>query len=75
VRELLKPRSRDELVDIVRSAARNGLAISVSGCRHSMGGQQFATAGICVDTRSLDRVVSFDREHGLIEAEAGMQWP
>ncbi|HEY6112147.1 MAG TPA: FAD-binding oxidoreductase, partial [Chthoniobacterales bacterium] len=75
VRELLKPRSRDELVDIVRSAARKGLAISVSGCRHSMGSQQFATDSICVDTRSLDRVVSFDREHGLIEAEAGMQWP
>src|SRR5204863_5848582 len=26
-------------------------------------------------TRSLDRVISFDREHGLIEAEAGIQWP
>lgn len=75
VREVLRPRSRDELVDIVRSAARKGLAISPSGCRHSMGGQQFATDSICLDTRSLDRVVSFDREHGVIEAEAGMRWP
>jgi FAD/FMN-containing dehydrogenase len=40
-----------------------------------MGGQQFATDSICVDTRSLDRVISFDRERGLIEAEAGVQWP
>jgi len=74
VRELLKPRSGDELVDIVHSAARKGLAISVSGCRHSMGGQQFATESISIDTRSLDRIVSFDRERGLIEAEAGIQW-
>jgi FAD/FMN-containing dehydrogenase len=75
VRELLTPRSRGELTEIVHSASRKGLPISVSGCRHSMGGQQFATDSICIDTRSLDRVISFDQEHGLIEAEAGIQWP
>jgi FAD/FMN-containing dehydrogenase len=75
VRDLLTPRSRDELAEIVHSASRKGLPISVSGCRHSMGGQQFATDSICIDTRSLDRVISFDQEHGLIEAEAGIQWP
>src|SRR5881397_1739705 len=75
VRELLKPRTREELAEIVRSASRKGLPISVSGCRHSMGGQQFATGSICIDTRSLNRVISFDQEHGLIEAEAGIQWP
>src|SRR6266702_1048337 len=40
-----------------------------------MGRQQFATGSICIDTRSLNRVISFDQEHGLIEAEAGIQWP
>jgi FAD/FMN-containing dehydrogenase len=75
VRELLKPRTRDELAEIVRSATRRHLPISVSGCRHSMGGQQFAADSICIDARSLDRVISFDQEHGLIEAEAGIQWP
>jgi FAD/FMN-containing dehydrogenase len=74
VRELLRPRTRDELVGIVRSASRKGLPISVSGCRHSMGGQQFATDSICVDTRELDRVISLDHERGLLEAEAGIQW-
>ena len=75
VRELLTPRTRDELAQIVRSASQKALPISVSGCRHSMGGQQFAKDSICADTRSLDRVISFDRERGLIEAEAGIQWP
>ena len=75
VRELLTPRTRDELVEIVCSASRKGVPISVSGCRHSMGGQQFATDSICIDTRSLERVISFDQERGLIEAEAGIQWP
>src|SRR6478735_11355126 len=75
VRELPRPRTRDELAEIVRSASRKGLPISVSGCRHSMGGQQFATDSICIDTRELDRVISFDHERGLLEAEAGIQWP
>src|SRR6185436_13501375 len=75
VRELLRPRTRDELAEIVRSASRKGLPISLSGCRHSMGGQQFATDSIYIDTRELDRVISFDRERGLLEADAGIQWP
>src|SRR6267378_7093419 len=74
VRELLRPHTRDELAEIVRSATRKGLPISVSGCRHSMGGQQFATDSVCIDTRSLNRVISFDREHGLIKVEGGIQW-
>src|SRR6266516_4037337 len=75
VRDLLMPRTRDELAEIVRSASQRELSISLSGCRHSMGGQQFATDSICIDTRSLGRVISFDQERGLIEAEAGIQWP
>src|SRR5438045_9720261 len=74
VRELLRPRTRDELAEIVRSASRKGLPISVSGCRHSMGGQQFATDGVCIDTRELDRVISFDRARALLEEEAGLRW-
>jgi FAD/FMN-containing dehydrogenase len=73
--ELLTPGTERELAEIVRSATRKGLPISVSGCRHSMGGQQFGTDSVCIDTRSLSRVISFDREHGLIKAEAGIQWP
>src|SRR5436189_1761698 len=75
VRELLRPRTGDELAEIVHSASRKGLPVSISGCRHSMGGQQFATDSVCIDTRSLDRVISFDQERGLIEVEAGIQWP
>ena len=75
VRALLTPRTHDELVQAVRRASEDRLPISVSGCRHSMGGQQFATDSICIDSRQLTRVLAFDRERGLIEAEAGIQWP
>jgi FAD/FMN-containing dehydrogenase len=75
VRELLTPRTQDELAEIVGRAAKQKIAISVSGCRHSMGGQEFATDSFCIDTRQVARVISFDRERGFIEAEAGLQWP
>jgi len=75
VRALLRPGTHDELVDAVRSGSRRNLPISVAGCRHSMGGQQFVSDGICIDMRGLTRVVNFDRERGLIEVEAGVQWP
>jgi FAD/FMN-containing dehydrogenase len=40
-----------------------------------MGGQQFCEGGVVVDCRSLDSILSFDRERGVIEVEAGIQWP
>src|SRR3982750_5058103 len=40
-----------------------------------MGGQQFLSKGLCIDTRLMSRIRRFDQEHGLIEADAGIQWP
>lgn len=56
------------------SGARGG-RISVAGGRHAMGGQQFATGGTVVDTRGMTRVLHVDRRRGLVEVEAGIQWP
>ncbi len=70
-----RPDSRAELEAILRGAARRGDVLSISGGRHSMGGQQFGTDTINIDIRSLDRVLAFDPESGRIEVEAGIQWP
>lgn len=40
-----------------------------------MGGQQFGTNTILLDTSGLNRVLSFDREKGLIDVQAGCCWP
>jgi FAD/FMN-containing dehydrogenase len=40
-----------------------------------MGGQQFGTDTVLLDTRALDRITGFDPETGLLEAEAGILWP
>lgn len=75
VQQIATPGSLDECRSIIRDTQQSGKAISVSGGRHSMGGQQFADGSILIDTRSLNRVLSFDRERGLIDVEAGIEWP
>src|SRR5437879_4750663 len=74
VDQILKPSTVKELQQAVRSARAEGKAISVAGGRHAMGGQQFGTDTILVDTAKLNRVINFDRERGTIEVEAGIQW-
>ena len=44
VHTLVVPRTLAELPAIIRCAADEGLAISLSGSRHSMGGQPFAVS-------------------------------
>lgn len=75
VAEVVPVDSLATLRDAVRRAARSGRAVSVAGGRHAMGGQQFGEGTVHLDTRPLARVLGFDRERGLIEVEAGIQWP
>ncbi len=75
VAAVAQPQDSDELRAAVRSAAKRGLAVSICGGRHAMGGQQFGTDALLIDTSSLDRPLSLDAERGLLEIEAGAQWP
>jgi hypothetical protein len=40
-----------------------------------MGGQQFGTDAMLIDVRKLDRVLNLDRKTGIMEVEAGIEWP
>src|SRR5580698_1331093 len=75
VREILQPRSQEDVCQIVRGAAKSGTALSICGGRHAMGGQQFAADTTLVDVRKLNRVLALDRDTGIIEVEAGIEWP
>ncbi len=59
----------------VHSAQREGKAVCIAGGRHAMGAQQFGTGAVLVDTTRLNRVLSFDPKEGIVEVEAGIQWP
>ena len=68
------PRTQDELRRTVTSAAEAGDTLSVAGGRHAMGGQQFLSGGVLLDTSGLNRVLSLDAERGLAQVEAGILW-
>jgi FAD/FMN-containing dehydrogenase len=75
VAEVVEVDSLESIQSAVNTARARGLPVSIAGGRHAMGGQQFCAGGVLLDTRKLDRVLDFDRERGLLELEAGAQWP
>ena len=70
-----QPCSIADIRNIIMEAARQGLPVAVCGGRHAMGGQQFAADAVLLDMRKMRRVLAFDAAAGLIEAEAGIEWP
>lgn len=64
-----------EIGAIIADAARQGLSVAICGGRHAMGGQQFAADAVLLDMRHMRRVLAFDAAAGLIEVEAGIEWP
>src|SRR5687768_677262 len=75
VAEIVTPRDIDELRAAVRSAADRNMPVSICGGRHAMGGQQFGSDTLLIDTTELAKPLSFDPHAGLLEMEAGAQWP
>ena len=75
VAELVQVSTLESLREAIAGAARNQQRLVVAGGRHSMGGQQFLTGGTLLDTRLLASVLDFDASSGLVEVEAGIQWP
>ena len=62
VRQIETVESLRGLQKLIRRANRKGAKISIAGGRHAMGAQQFGTDSMLLDTRSLDRMLNFDRE-------------
>jgi FAD/FMN-containing dehydrogenase len=73
--EILQPRSPEDVRDIIRTAQKDRRTISICGGRHAMGGQEFGTDTALIDVRKLNRILNLNRETGIIEVEAGIEWP
>ena len=72
---VLEPESLEGVRSAFNLARKEEKPICIAGGRHAMGGQQFATDGVLIDIRKLNKVLAFDAERGLIELESGVQWP
>ena len=63
------------LAAALAAARAAGKPVCVAGGRHAMGGQQFAEGAVLIDTRPMGRILGLDAERGVVEVEAGIQWP
>jgi FAD/FMN-containing dehydrogenase len=75
VAEVVPVDSLESIGTALERARAAGRPVSIAGGRHAMGGQQFCSGGVVLDTRSLSRVLRIDESRGLVEIEAGIQWP
>jgi len=75
VHSVVEPDTLEAVRNAVNAARRERRAVCIAGGRHAMGAQAFATDGVLIDIRKLNRVLAFDTTRGLIEVESGVQWP
>jgi FAD/FMN-containing dehydrogenase len=69
-----QPTSLGDATNIVREASQAKTPMSIAGARHSMGGQQFASGALCIDTTSLGKVIALNTDTQTVEVEAGITW-
>ena len=67
--------SIEDIQRVIAGAKEQNKKISIAGGRHAMGGQQFAEDSILIDMSNMNSLLNFDKDKGLIEVEAGIQWP
>jgi cytokinin dehydrogenase len=68
---VLKPRSTEDLVKIVRFANAEGLKVAIRGQGHSQYGQTLVEGGIVVDSRTLNGV---KLGAGVVNVQGGASW-
>ncbi len=68
----VRPRTVDELAEVVERARDEGLRVAFRGSGRSYGDAALAADGLVIDVRGMNRVLSFDRERGIAELESGV---
>ena len=74
MRRVEAPGTLAELQCAVSRVRDSGASLSVAGGRHAMGGQQFLSGGVLLDTSNLNRILLLDSDRGLVKVEAGILW-
>ena len=67
-----RPKTVEDVSDILRWAARERVQVAIRGGGHSQGGQSLTDGGLVLDTVWLNRVELLDGD--LVRAQGGAQW-
>ena len=75
VSRVVRPKSAAEVREVIQSASARGQSVAIAGARHSMGGQQFLSDSILIDTSRLSNILALDSVGGIVRVQAGCRWP
>jgi len=67
-----RPRSVDEVVDVVRRAAAEGTAVTPAGAQSSTTGASISDRGVVLSLRAMDRILDIDAAAGVARVQAGV---
>jgi decaprenylphospho-beta-D-ribofuranose 2-oxidase len=67
-----RPGSAEELAGVIARARAEGVPVSFRGSGRSYGDASLNAGGLAIDTRGMDRVLSFDRATGVADLEPGV---
>src|SRR5207249_9280743 len=73
VDRIVEPETLDAARAAIAAARREQRAVCIAGGRHAMGAQAFATDGVLLDIRKLDRARGLDLERGQSAVVDGMR--
>src|SRR5688572_24965372 len=72
---VINPTSIEDIQFAIRDAQAKRHFISISGGKHSMGGQQFGMGTLHLSMSSFNQVIGLDAGKGIVEVQSGIQWP
>ena len=72
---IVKPRSIDQIVQVLKTAGEKGAPVVPRGSASSgFGGVIPLKGGIVIDLSSMNKILEVDREDGRVLVEAGVRW-
>ncbi len=72
VKRVVRPEKRTDLQKLLADESE---PISISGSRHSMGGQQFREGSLHLDMRGYSGITEFSPENRTVTVRSGTKWP
>lgn len=67
-----RPTTVDEIRDVFTLARKNGRQVTLRGSGRSYGDANMGTENLIIDITRMNRILSWDKESGIIDCEAGV---
>jgi FAD/FMN-containing dehydrogenase len=74
VQEIRRVHSVEEIAAALAEARAHGWKVSISGSRHSQGGQTYVGDALVLDMRGFNKVLDVDVANRIIRVESGARW-